>query len=40
MEAPAITVSAHLVFGITGAGVYKTCSQRQYVGAQGATRDR
>jgi hypothetical protein len=40
LQAPAITVAAHLVFGITAAGVYKTCSQRQYVGAGGASSDR
>jgi hypothetical protein len=30
----------HLVFGITAGGVYKTSSQRQYVGANGPTSDR
>jgi hypothetical protein len=29
-----------LVSGITAAGVYKTCLQRQYVGAHEATSDR
>lgn len=31
-----ITVAAHLVFGITAAGVYKTYSQRRHVGADSA----
>ena len=33
------TVAAHLVFVLTVAGVYKMCSQRQYAGVHGATRD-
>jgi hypothetical protein len=35
-----ITVTAYLVFGLTAAGVYKMCSQRQYAGVHGATGDR
>jgi hypothetical protein len=31
-----ITVAAHLVFGITAAGVYKMCSQRRHAGADDA----
>lgn len=31
-----ITVVAHLVFGITAAGVFKMCSHRRQVGADGA----
>lgn len=31
-----ITAAAHLVFGVTAAGIYKMCSQRRGVGAAGA----